>query len=87
MLVDELNHYKLMLQTYAQRNKIGMPVYSSDKAGPPHAPCFKATVFIQGHPYESPGSYKTLKEAEHAAAQAALLSLTVDTFQEASSPS
>uniref|UniRef100_A0A166CAY6 DRBM domain-containing protein n=1 Tax=Daucus carota subsp. sativus TaxID=79200 RepID=A0A166CAY6_DAUCS len=66
---DERNQYKLMLQTYAQRNKLGMPVYSSDKKGPPHAPCFKATVYVEGHPYDSPGTYKTLKEAEHAAAQ------------------
>ncbi|XP_017238811.1 double-stranded RNA-binding protein 1 isoform X2 [Daucus carota subsp. sativus] len=78
---DERNQYKLMLQTYAQRNKLGMPVYSSDKKGPPHAPCFKATVYVEGHPYDSPGTYKTLKEAEHAAAQVALLSFTTDTFQ------
>lgn len=83
---DELNQYKLMLQTYAQRCKLGMPVYSSKKKGPPHAPCFKATVFVEGHPYESQGSYKTLKEAEHAAAQVALLSFTADTFEENGSP-
>lgn len=86
MPVDDLNQYKMMLQIYSQRNKLGMPVYSSKKEGPPHAPSFKATVFIEGQPYESPGSYKTLKEAEHAAAQVALLSCTADTFQKARSP-
>lgn len=87
MPVDVLNQYKMMLQTYAQRNRLGMPVYSSKKEGPPHAPSFKATVFVKGQAYESPGFYKTLKEAEHAAAQVALLSFTADTLQEASSPS
>ncbi|KAK1354488.1 Double-stranded RNA-binding domain [Heracleum sosnowskyi] len=83
---DDLNQYKMMLQIYAQRNKLGMPVYSSKKEGPRHAPSFKATVFVERQPYESPGSYKTLKEAEHAAAQVALLSFTADTFQEKESP-
>ncbi|XP_074354515.1 double-stranded RNA-binding protein 1-like isoform X2 [Apium graveolens] len=83
---DVVNQYKMMLQTYAQRNKLRMPVYSSKKEGPPHAPSFKASVFVEGQPYESPGSYKTLKEAEHAAAQVALLSFTADTFEENESP-
>uniref|UniRef100_A0A166CAV6 DRBM domain-containing protein n=1 Tax=Daucus carota subsp. sativus TaxID=79200 RepID=A0A166CAV6_DAUCS len=84
---DDMDDYKLRLQTYAQRNKLGIPLYLSDKIGPPHAPCFKAKVFVKRIPYESPGSYKTLEEAEIAAAQFALLSFAKDTLQKASSSS
>ncbi|CAK9184642.1 unnamed protein product [Ilex paraguariensis] len=67
--VDMQNEYKMKLQTYAQRKKLDSPLYSSKKKGPSHAPCFKATVTIDGEAYESPLFYKTLKEAEHAAAK------------------
>lgn len=74
----------MMLQTYAQRNKLGIPVYSSERQGPPHRLCFKAKVTVDEHLFESPGFYKTLKEAEHAVAQVALMSLSIDAFTEAS---
>lgn len=85
MFIDAPNQYKMMLQIYAQRNKLSIPVYSSEREGPPHALCFKAKVTVDGHPFKSPGFYKTLKEAENAAAQVALMSFSLDAFQEASS--
>lgn len=79
---DAPNQYKLMLQIYAQRNKLSIPVYSSEREGPPHALCFKAKVTVDGHTFESSGFYKTLKEAENAAAQVALMSFSLDGFRE-----
>lgn len=58
----------------------------STREGPPHALCFKSTVSLDGHSFASPGSYRTLKEAEHAAAQVALMSFSLDAFQQEDNP-
>ena len=61
-----------------------MPLYSSKRDGPPHALRFNATVTIDGYTYESPEFCNTLKKAEHAAAEVALMSLLQNDLQEAS---
>nr|GEU86344.1 double-stranded RNA-binding protein 2-like [Tanacetum cinerariifolium] len=43
--------------------------------GPDHAPRFKATVNFNGESYESPNYCTTLRQAEHSAAEVALLKL------------
>jgi len=79
-----LHLYKNQLQSFAQKKNLGLPVYSSEWEGPPHAMCFKCKVTIDGHTYESDKLYSTLKDAEHAAAEAALMSLSPGGDQEAS---
>ncbi|XP_051201490.2 double-stranded RNA-binding protein 1-like [Lolium perenne] len=69
-------NYKSALQTYAQKNGKLLPSYSKIHYGPPHAPQFKSIVTIDGKPFESPQYYRTSKEAESAAAYAAIMSLT-----------
>jgi hypothetical protein len=69
------------LQIYAQKSGKGMPLYSRIQDGPSHAPQFKSIVAIDGKTFESPQSFHTVKEAESAAANLALMSLA----QEASS--
>ncbi|XP_068502061.1 double-stranded RNA-binding protein 1-like isoform X2 [Phaseolus vulgaris] len=78
-----LHLYKNQLQSFAQKKNLGLPVYSSEWEGPPHAMCFKCKVTIDGHTYESDKLYSTLKDAEHAAAEAALMSLSPGGDQEA----
>ncbi|CAL5357248.1 unnamed protein product [Camellia sinensis] len=74
--------YKMQLQSFAQAKNLDLPLYSSKREGKPHALQFQATVTIDGHSFESPGYFRTLKEAEHAAAKVALMSLSLDGFQE-----
>ncbi|CAK7329246.1 unnamed protein product [Dovyalis caffra] len=74
--------YKSHLQNYARRKNCDFPMYSNTCEGPSHAPCFKATVTVDGHTFESPEFFTTLKQAEHAAAKAALMSLSTDGFIE-----
>lgn len=66
---------------YAQKQNIVFPVYSCEREGPPHASRFKCRVTIDGKTYESPEYFSTLKEAEHAAAKVALISLSPDCVQ------
>ncbi|KAL6955602.1 hypothetical protein U1Q18_045703, partial [Sarracenia purpurea var. burkii] len=77
------HQYKMRLQSFAQRKNLDSPLYSSKREGPPHALQFQATVTVDGFSFDSPGSFRTLKEAEHAAAKVALTSLSLDSFQEA----
>ncbi|KAH7561351.1 hypothetical protein JRO89_XS10G0215000 [Xanthoceras sorbifolium] len=78
--------YKSQLQSYARCKNIDSPSYTSIREGPAHAPCFKATVTVDGGTFESPDFFKSRKAAEHAAANVALMSLSLSGFQEASSP-
>ncbi|EXB31234.1 Double-stranded RNA-binding protein 4 [Morus notabilis] len=73
--------YKSELQVYAQKRNLGFPVYSCEREGPPHASRFKCRVTIEGKTYESSEYFHTLKEAEHAAAKVALISLSPDCVQ------
>ncbi|XP_057740817.1 double-stranded RNA-binding protein 1-like isoform X2 [Arachis stenosperma] len=74
--------YKNQLQNYAQKQNLPLPVYTSEWEGPPHAMRFKCKVTIDGQTYECPTAFSKLKDAEHAAAEVALLSLLPGGFQE-----
>lgn len=82
MLADLQHKFKTKLQIYSQRNNLGLPLYRSAREGPPNSRHFRSTVTVGGDSFESPGSYKTKKQAEDAAAQIALLALSTDSFQE-----
>lgn len=84
MSTDSQSQYKMILQTYAQRKSLGLPAYSNKREGLPHNLRFIAAVTVGGESFESPTFCKNLKEAEHLAAQVALLSLSLDVSQEAS---
>lgn len=67
--------YKNQLQELAQRSCFNLPSYTCVREGPDHAPRFKATVNFNGESYESPNYCTTLRQAEHSAAEVALLKL------------
>ncbi|KAK4272345.1 hypothetical protein QN277_020913 [Acacia crassicarpa] len=81
-VIDAQRLYKNQLQTYAQKRNLNLPVYSTEREGPPHASRFKCKVTIDGQNFESPQFFPTLKDAEHAAAKVALMSLTDPGAQE-----
>ncbi|KAL6979329.1 Double-stranded RNA-binding protein 2 [Sarracenia purpurea var. burkii] len=68
--------YKNQLQELAQRSCFNLPSYTCIREGPDHAPRFKAVVNFNGEAFESPNYYPTLRQAEHAAAEVALNSLS-----------
>jgi hypothetical protein len=74
-------NYKTQLQIYAQKRGKDLPLYSRIQDGPSHVPRIKSVVTIDGKTFESPQYFQTVKEAESAAANLALMFLT----QEASS--
>ncbi|XP_062007648.1 double-stranded RNA-binding protein 1-like isoform X2 [Rosa rugosa] len=67
--------HKNQLQCYAQKRNLILPVYSCEREGPPHAARFKCTVTIDGKTYQGQEFLPTVKDAEHAAAEVALISL------------
>ncbi|KAE9619815.1 putative double-stranded RNA-binding domain-containing protein [Lupinus albus] len=83
--VDQKNMqhlYKNQLQNYAHKKNLNLPAYSSEWEGPPHALRFKCKVTIDGQTFESSKFFSTLKDAEHAAAEIALMSLSPGGVQE-----
>ncbi|KAK4417929.1 Double-stranded RNA-binding protein 3 [Sesamum alatum] len=68
--------YKNQLQELAQRSCFNLPSYACIRQGPDHAPRFKASVNFNGEIFESPTYSTTLRQAEHAAAEVALNSLS-----------
>ncbi|XP_057781804.1 double-stranded RNA-binding protein 6 [Salvia miltiorrhiza] len=68
--------YKNQLQELAQRSCFNLPSYTCIREGPDHAPRFKAVVNFNGESFESPYFCSNLRLAEHAAAEAALASLS-----------
>ncbi|XP_043709950.1 double-stranded RNA-binding protein 2-like isoform X2 [Telopea speciosissima] len=68
--------YKNQLQELAQRSCFNLPSYACIREGPDHAPRFKATVNFNGETFESPTFCTTLRQAEHAAAEVALNTLS-----------
>lgn len=68
--------YKNQLQELAQRSCFNLPSYTCIREGPDHAPRFKAVVNFNGDSFESPTYFSTLRQAEHAAAEVALSSLS-----------
>ncbi|VFQ64222.1 unnamed protein product [Cuscuta campestris] len=73
---DVLHIYKNRLQQYAQKQGMTLPYYSTETEGPPHERLFRSKVAIAGNIYESPQYFRTLKEAEQAAAKVALEALS-----------
>ncbi|XP_077240544.1 double-stranded RNA-binding protein 2-like [Tasmannia lanceolata] len=69
--------YKNQLQELAQRSCFNLPSYACIREGPDHAPRFKATVNFNGEIFESPTFCTTLRQAEHAAAELALKTLSM----------
>ncbi|GKD90866.1 double-stranded RNA-binding protein 2, partial [Tanacetum coccineum] len=53
-----------------------LPLKMYVREGPDHAPRFKALVNFNGDSFESPNYFTTLRQAEHAAAEVALSSLS-----------
>ncbi|KAK9113393.1 hypothetical protein Syun_020190 [Stephania yunnanensis] len=68
--------YKNQLQELAQRSCFNLPSYACIREGPDHAPRFKASVNFNGEVFEGPSYCTTLRQAEHAAAEVALNSLS-----------
>ncbi|KAJ1410269.1 Double-stranded RNA-binding domain [Sesbania bispinosa] len=82
VIIDDMDRLcKNKLQNYARRNNLDPPVFTVKSEGLPHDTHFKATVVIDGKSFESPAFFNTIKEAEQAAAKAALMSLSLDIFQ------
>ncbi|XP_050137020.1 double-stranded RNA-binding protein 1-like isoform X3 [Malus sylvestris] len=80
---SDIQHFhKNQLQTYAQKRNLLPPVYSCEREGPPHNSRFKCRVTIGGQTYEGQEFLPTLKDAEHAAAKAALTSILPNGVQE-----
>ncbi|XP_073146084.1 double-stranded RNA-binding protein 1-like isoform X2 [Henckelia pumila] len=77
-----LHMYKNRLQQYAQKRNFGLPVYTYESEGPPHARRFKSRVSFDGKSYETMEFFPTLKEAEHAVAMIACQMLQIDQSQE-----
>ncbi|XP_042452208.1 double-stranded RNA-binding protein 2-like isoform X1 [Zingiber officinale] len=68
--------FKNQLQELAQRSCFNLPSYACIREGPDHAPRFKATVNFNGETFDSPTFCSTLRQAEHAAAEVALNTLS-----------
>lgn len=68
-------------ESYARLKNLALPLYSSKSKGPSSKPAFKATVIVGGNTFESPAYFKTVKEADHVAAKAALMSMYPDGVQ------
>lgn len=80
--VDIQHFHKNQLQTYAQKRNLLPPVYYCEREGPPHNSRFKCRVTIGGQTFEGQEFLPTLKDAEHAAAKAALMSILPNGVQE-----
>ncbi|KNA11127.1 hypothetical protein SOVF_138090 isoform B [Spinacia oleracea] len=81
-LKDMTHLHKNQLQIYAQKRNLNLPVYISERDGPPHACRFKCKVLLEGKTYESHEFFSTLKDAENAAAKTALMSVSSDRIEE-----
>lgn len=81
VLADLPEKFKKKLQIFVERKDLSLPVYHVEREDP-RAPCVKATVSVGEDCFVSQGLYKTSEEAEDAAAQIALLSLSTEALQE-----
>ncbi|KAL9143300.1 hypothetical protein ABFS82_14G226800 [Erythranthe guttata] len=76
--IDFHDEFKKKLQIYAKNKNLDLIVYRIEKEGG----CYKARVSIGEDWFESEQLSETAEEAENAAAQSALLSLSTDAFNE-----
>nr|XP_043610224.1 double-stranded RNA-binding protein 1-like [Erigeron canadensis] len=74
--------FKTRLQNYAQKRNMAFPTYTCEMQGPPHSRLFKAHVTLDGNTYVGPEFCTTLKDAEHAAAKVAFMSLSPEGEQQ-----
>ncbi|KAK4339181.1 hypothetical protein RND71_040643 [Anisodus tanguticus] len=81
---DSHYQYKMKLQIYAKRKKLGVPVYHSKRKSSSRDIYFEATVEVAGQLFKSPGAYKT---AEDAVAQLALMKLVTVAFEKSNTSS
>ncbi|KAG8371082.1 hypothetical protein BUALT_Bualt13G0049900 [Buddleja alternifolia] len=72
------DQFKKKLEIYTQRKSLDLPVYNTERDGL----CFTSRVSIGENWFRSEELCKTVDEAENAAAQAALLSLSTDALHE-----
>ncbi|CAH9074586.1 unnamed protein product [Cuscuta europaea] len=73
--------YKNWLQQYAQKQGITLPEYCCEAQGPPHDRHFKPKVAFAEKVYESQQFFRTLKEAEQAAAKIVIEALSPHEIQ------
>lgn len=85
-VTDMAHLYKNRLQIYAQKRNLNLPVYISEREGPPHACRFRSKVMLEGKTYESLEYFSTIKDAENAAAKVALMSVSSDDGTEEEDP-
>lgn len=64
--------YKSKLQFLCQQKSWDLPDYSVTKDGPDHIPRFKATVIVNGVPFETDDQSRTAKDAQNKVAKLAL---------------
>ncbi|KAL6521247.1 HLA class II histocompatibility antigen, DR beta 4 chain [Orobanche gracilis] len=79
---NTLHMYKNQLQQFAQKKNFGLPKYTTEADGPPHARRYKSSVSLNGKSYETGEFFPTMKEAEQAVAKVACQMLSVDVIQE-----
>ncbi|KAL6559058.1 HLA class II histocompatibility antigen, DR beta 4 chain [Orobanche hederae] len=79
---DTLHMYKNQLQQFAQKKNFGLPKYTTEAEGPPHARRYKSSVSLDGKSYETVEYFPTMKEAEQAVAKVACQMLSVNVIQE-----
>ncbi|XP_068654655.1 double-stranded RNA-binding protein 1-like isoform X2 [Aristolochia californica] len=79
---SEMQLYKNQLQSFAMKKNLGLPKYVCNLESTPLTRQFKASVTVGEQTYESPGFFRTVKEAEHAAAKAAFLSMSQGSHEE-----
>ncbi|KAL2939537.1 Double-stranded RNA-binding protein 4 [Bienertia sinuspersici] len=60
------------------KRHLHLPVYITEREGPPHACRLKSKVILEGKTYESLEYFSTAKDAENAAAKVALMSVSSD---------
>ncbi|KAK1426146.1 hypothetical protein QVD17_14815 [Tagetes erecta] len=71
---DDDSMYKSLLQELAQKKNLLLPVYATNRTGPPHSPCFISTVEVSGESYVGEAA-RTKKQSEMNAAKVAYTAL------------
>ncbi|WOL05993.1 hypothetical protein Cni_G14725 [Canna indica] len=78
---EEFKH-KNILQEYAQKSSIHLPLYQTMNEGSDHAPQFRSTVTVDGNVFKSPYTFPNKKAAEQYVAKYALESIACNIKQQ-----
>ncbi|XP_072998507.1 double-stranded RNA-binding protein 4-like isoform X1 [Typha latifolia] len=70
--MEEQFRYKNLLQEFAQRSAIPLPVYQTESNGSQHLPQFKSTVLVNGVTFRTSSAFPNKKAAEQEVAKLAL---------------